>query len=254
VREGDGTSDRPSRLYTDLAEWFHLLTSPAEYVEEAEIYRGLLIEGAERPVRTVLELGSGGGNNAFHLKHHFDLTLTDLSEDMLAVSRRINPKCQHIQGDMRTLRLGREFDAVFAHDAIDYMTTVEDLRAAMRTAFVHCRAGGAALFVPDYVRETFRPRTEHGGNDEGSRGLRYLEWDWDPDPDDDTYVVDFAYLLRPEDGSVRAEHDRHLCGLFGRDTWMDLLRGAGFDPQRKVIQPDEDAAATEAFLAARPAG
>jgi SAM-dependent methyltransferase len=240
------------RLYSDLASWFHLLTPPEEYAEEAEVFRRLLVEGVKGSVRTVLELGSGGGNNAFHLKHHFELTLTDLSEDMLAASRRINPECVHIQGDMRTLRLGVEFDAVFVHDAIDYMANMEDLRAAVVTAFVHCRPGGVALFVPDYVRETFRPRTEHGGNDDGPRGLRYLEWDWDPDPDDDTYIVDFAYLLRHEDGSVRAEHDRHLCGLFGRDTWLDLLRGAGFEPRLRVLSLDEDV--TEAFLAVRPLG
>jgi SAM-dependent methyltransferase len=240
------------RLYSDLASWFHLLTPPDEYAEEAEVFRRLLVEGVKGSVRTVLELGSGGGNNAFHLKHHFELTLTDLSEDMLAASRRINPECVHIQGDMRTLRLGVEFDAVFVHDAIDYMANMEDLRAAVVTAFVHCRPGGVALFVPDYVRETFRPRTEHGGNDDGPRGLRYLEWDWDPDPDDDTYIVDFAYLLRHEDGSVRAEHDRHLCGLFGRDTWLDLLRGAGFEPRLRVLSLDEDV--TEAFLAVRPLG
>jgi SAM-dependent methyltransferase len=240
------------RLYSDLASWFHLLTPPDEYAEEAEVFRRLLVEGVKGSVRTVLELGSGGGNNAFHLKHHFELTLTDLSEDMLAASRRINPECVHIQGDMRTLRLGVKFDAVFVHDAIDYMANMEDLRAAVVTAFVHCRPGGVALFVPDYVRETFRPRTEHGGNDDGPRGLRYLEWDWDPDPDDDTYIVDFAYLLRHEDGSVRAEHDRHLCGLFGRDTWLDLLRGAGFEPRLRVLSLDEDV--TEAFLAVRPLG
>jgi SAM-dependent methyltransferase len=240
------------RLYRDLASWFHLLTPPDEYAEEAEVFRRLLVEGVKGSVRTVLELGSGGGNNAFHLKHHFELTLTDLSEDMLAASRRINPDCVHIQGDMRTLRLGVKFDAVFVHDAIDYMANMEDLRAAVVTAFVHCRPGGVALFVPDYVRETFRPRTEHGGNDDGPRGLRYLEWDWDPDPDDDTYIVDFAYLLRHEDGSVRAEHDRHLCGLFGRDTWLDLLRGAGFEPRLRVLSLDEDV--TEAFLAVRPLG
>jgi SAM-dependent methyltransferase len=238
------------RLYGNLASWFHLLTPPDEYAEEAEVYRRLLVEGVEVPVRTVLELGSGGGNNAFHLKHYFDLTLTDLSEAMLAASRSINPECAHIQADMRTVRLGREFDAVFVHDAIDYMTSEKDLQAAVVTAYVHCRPGGVALFVPDYVRETFRPRTEHGGNDDGLRGLRYLEWDWDPDPDDDTYVVDFAYLLRHEDGSVRAEHDRHLGGLFGRDTWMELLREAGFDPQRRALSLDD--VVTESFLGVRP--
>ena len=28
----------PPRLYADLAGWYHLLTAPADYAEEAEIY------------------------------------------------------------------------------------------------------------------------------------------------------------------------------------------------------------------------
>ena len=39
--------------------------------------------------RTLLELGSGGGNNASHLKARFECTLTDLSPDVLALRRSI---------------------------------------------------------------------------------------------------------------------------------------------------------------------
>lgn len=65
----------------------------------------------------ILELGCGGSNNAYHLKGSYQMTLTDLSESMLAVSRQLNPECTHLQGDMRVLRLGMTFDAVFVHDA-----------------------------------------------------------------------------------------------------------------------------------------
>ena len=114
-----------------------------------------------------LELGCGGGNTALHLKRRFRrLLLTDLSPEMLAVSRALNPECEHQVGDMRTLRLGRSFDAVFVHDAVCYMTTEADLRRAMETAWAHCRPGGAVLFQPDYVRENFRAAASAGGCDE----------------------------------------------------------------------------------------
>ncbi len=110
-------TDSP-RLYGDLASWFHLLTAPEDYEEEAELYRRLLIETAQDPVESVLELGSGGGNNASHLKRHFTLTLVDRSPGMLELSRGLNPECEHVEGDMRTVRLGRMFEAVFVHDAL----------------------------------------------------------------------------------------------------------------------------------------
>jgi SAM-dependent methyltransferase len=241
-------SDQP-RMYRELAPWFHLITAPEEYAEEAERYRRLMVEGSRRPVKTVLELGSGGGNNASHLKRHFEMTLVDLSPDMLEVSKSLNPECEHLVGDMRTVRLGRTFDAVFLHDALDYLTTEDDLAATVETAAVHCALGGVAVFVPDHVRETFEPRTDHGGNDGDGRSLRYLEWTWDPDPDDTEYLVDYVYLLRGEDGIVRTEQDRHVCGIFPRDTWLRLVAEAGFETE--IDRSGTEETGGEAFVATR---
>jgi hypothetical protein len=218
-------------MYDELASWWPLLSAPADYAEEAAFYRHALADACDGELHTMLELGSGGGNNAWHLKAHARLTLVDLAPGMLEVSRRLNPECEHIVGDMRDVRLGRTFDAVFVHDAICYMTSAADLRRVFDTAFVHCRPGGAALFAPDYVRETFREGTSSGGHDDGdgARGVRFLEWTWDPDPADSSYTVDYAYLLRSEGGAVRAEHDRHIEGLFSREEWLSLLAEAGFE-------------------------
>src|SRR5512142_3025896 len=129
-------------LYRELAGWFHLLTAPEDYTEESALYTKTIVGACATPPRTLLELGSGGGNNASHMKAHFQMTLTDLSAEMLDVSRRLNPECEHIQGDMRSVRLGRLFDAVFIHDAISYMLTEADLARAIETAYIHCRPGG----------------------------------------------------------------------------------------------------------------
>ena len=246
------------RLYTDLAPWWPLLSSPDDYVEEAEEYRKILLDACLKPPVTLLELGSGGGNNASHLKTHFRMTLVDLSPDMLAVSQALNPECEHLQGDMRTVRLGRQFDAVFIHDAIMYLTTEADLRQAIETAYVHCLPGGAALFCPDCTRETVKLVTRHGGHDgQGNdrRALRYLEWNWDPDPADSTYVVDFAYMLRDEQGAMRVEYDHHEFGLFSTDDWLRLIAGAGFTPKLVIGDNSElwDYGGGEMFVGIKPA-
>ena len=242
------TATAGPRLYSDLASWFHLLTAPEEYAVEAAFYRRVLESSCACPPRTLLELGSGGGNIASHLKAGFQLTLVDLSPAMLELSKTINPECEHVAGDMRSVRLGRLFDAVFIQDAIVYMATEADLRAAIQTAFVHCRPGGAALFAPDYTRETFHPATDHGGHDGGGRGLRYLEWTWDPDPGDSSYLVDMAYLLRDESGEVRVAHDRHRLGLFSRAEWLHFIEEAGFEAQSIPFEEGEDGLGSEVFL------
>jgi SAM-dependent methyltransferase len=240
------------RIYSDLADWFHLLTAPEEYAHEAEYYTRLIREASATPPRTMLELGSGGGNNASHMKADFDLTLTDLSPGMLELSKTINPELEHIAGDMRTLRLGRVFDAVFVHDAVVYMRTENDLRAAMETAFVHTKPGGVALFAPDFLGENFRPGTDHGGHDGADgRALRYLEWVYDPDPSDTVYTVHYALLLREADGTVRVDHDQHEDGLFSRLDWLRLFGEVGF--HARSVTTDDPEVAGEVFVCVRPA-
>jgi SAM-dependent methyltransferase len=244
--------ERLPRLYRDLASWWPLLSAPEDYAEEATEYRQVLQDHARGEVVEVLELGSGGGNNASHLKAWFSLTLVDLSSSMLDLSRELNPELPHVEGDMRSVRLGREFDAVFVHDAVTYLTSEDDLRRAFETAFVHCRAGGVALFVPDAVRETFEPATDHGGHDGPDRALRYLEWTWDPDPNDTTVRMDLTYVFHEPDGSVHVELDEHVCGLFPRATWLDGLRTAGFDASAVPLANEGRPVGAEGFVGVRP--
>jgi len=241
------------KLYDELADWWPLMSAPADYEEEAAFYAAALAAACARPPRTVLELGSGGGNNASHLRSRFEMVLVEPSAGMLTVSRALNPECEHVQGDMRSIRLGRQFDAVFVHDAVCYMTSESDLRQAIETAFVHCAPGGAAVFAPDAIRETFQPATDHGGHDAGTRGLRYLSWTWDPDPSDTSYLTDYAYLLRMPDGTMRVEHDRHVEGLFARADWLRLLSAAGFEPRAVRFDHSElEPGSYEIFTAVKP--
>ena len=159
---------------------------------------------------------------------------------MLAMSRILNPDCEHIVGDMRTLRLNRTYDAVFVHDAIEYMLTPEALKEALETIFIHCKPGGAALLVPDHLQETFEPSTDHGGSDGDGRSIRYLEWTYDPDPTDQQCVTDYVYVLREDHQPVRVEHDQHVTGLFPRALWLRLLSDVGF--QTEIVEDPFDGA------------
>jgi SAM-dependent methyltransferase len=241
------------RLYGDLAEWWPLISPTEEYTEEAG-FAAALFGLADGPVREVLELGSGGGSNASHLTSQFTLTLVDLSADMLAVSQRLNPDCPHIQGDMRTIRLGRTFDAVFVHDAVDYMTTEDDLRQVVATAFEHCRPGGVAVFMPDNLTETFDPGTGCGGGDgDDGRGARFLEWSWDPDTADTWTQTDYVYLLRAPGEPLHVVQESHRLGLFPRDTWLMLLAGAGFEAQAITERTSDDRRPRDVFTGLRAA-
>lgn len=237
-------------LYRDLVPWYRLVDPREDHREEAACYQAALERAASPAPVTLLELGAGAGNNASFLKHRFRATLTDVSAAMLDLSRELNSECEHLLGDMRTLRLGRTFDAVLVHDAVTYMTCEADLAAAIATAFAHTRSGGAAVFAPDCLRGHFRERSGVIEGGEDGRALRCLEWHWDPDPNDDTYVVEFAFLLREGD-TIRALHDRHLQGLFTEERWLRLLGDAGYETEL-IVRPDGSPATEPVFLCRRP--
>jgi len=242
---------REPKLYSELADWWPLVSTPADYAEAATRYAKLLIDACS-PMR-VLELGSGGGNNALHLQTRFEMTLVDLSPGMLEVSRALNPECNHHVGDMRDVRLGEEYDAVFIQDAVMHMASAEDVRLALETAFVHTRPGGSTLVAPDFVKETFQPGIDSGGHDGENRSLRYLGWIYDPDPEDATFEADYAFLMREGDAPTRIVHDHYTLGLFSRDEWLALCRDAGFNAEiRKVRHAMVGQQESEVLLCGRP--
>lgn len=215
------------KLYNSLAEWWHIMSDPAEYYEEAMLFKNLLLN-SDQNIKSVIELGSGGGNNASYLKKYFTMSLIDISPKMLEQSKRLNPDCEHFLGDMRSFRIDKLFDAVFIHDAIMYIINIDDLRKVLITANKHCKVNGRLLIVPDCFKETFKPSTTHGGHDKGKKSFRYLEWTTDPNPEDTEYNVDFAYMMRNEEGKLTVEEDHHTLGLFSENTWINLCENTGF--------------------------
>lgn len=237
------------RLYDELVPWYRLIDPYLDHADEVASYIAAF-DRATPSATTLLELGSGAGHNAYHLKRRYACTLSDPSEPMLALSRELNPECEHVLGDMRTLRLERTFDVVLVHDAVMYMTTEADLAAAIETAYAHTRRGGAMVITPDLVKDTFEESTFAFGSSEGTRAAQCLEWCWDPDPGDETFTVEYAFLLR-DGNEVTAVHDRHVEGLFTRETWRRVLTRAGFTVET-FPRPIDDDTFDDVFLCRRP--
>ena len=246
-------TERP-RMYHELAEWFHLITAPADYAEEAAYYLQVMQNVLGHVPASLLELGSGGGNNALHYKAHIpDVVLSDRSAEMLALSRTINPGLPHIQGDMRSLRLARQFEAVFVHDAASYLTSEEDIRQLAATAFEHCLPGGVAVFCPDHTAENLVYETDHGGHDGDGRALRYLEWTYPGAPGTHAFPVDYVYVLHEDGHEPRVVYDRHLNGALPRATWLRAIADAGFEPGAvPLVHSEVPEGQSEIFTGWRP--
>lgn len=249
------SSDAP-RMYHEFADWFHLVTAPEDYAEEAEFYFGLVRDALGRAPRNWLELGSGGGNNASHYKAWVEgpVVLSDRSEEMLAISKRLNPDAEHVHGDMTALRLGRTFEAVFVHDAASYLTTEHQVRQLAATLYAHCAPGGVALACPDDTAENVSYATTHGGHDGDGRALRYLEWSTPGRPGTFEVNIDFVYVFHEDGKPPLVELDRHVNGALPRNTWLAALSEAGFAPvwTTHLVHSEVEPGQHEVFLAQKP--
>ncbi len=233
-RHEPSSSDQ-RRLYADLAWTWPIISAPDHYIDEAQGFIDTIRRFSRIGVRTLLDLGCGGGHVDRTLKKHVEVTGVDTSEAMLSLARRLNPDVTYCLGDMRTVRLGRTFDAVIAADSIDYMLDEEDLYAAFVTAFEHLEPGGVFCTYAEVTRENWQQNAV--GSSVGAQGrteIAFIENRYDPDPTDSTYESTFLYLIR-QGGQLTIETDRHLSGIFALDTWRRLLHRAGFAIDETVL-------------------
>ena len=219
-------------LYGELAWVWPVISPPEEYVEETELFSGVLKRHSWPSPRTLLHLGCGAGHNDWTFKKHFTVTGVDISEEMLALAGKLNPEAAYHSGDMRTVRLGEVFDAVVILDSINYMTTEEDLGRAFATAWEHVKPGGVFLTCVEQIGEQFPQNyTSCSEHRKGNVEVTFIENYYDPDPGDTSYEATMVYLIRRA-GDLDIRTDRHLCGVFPMETRLRLLRDTGFEVQQ----------------------
>ena len=241
------------RLYSDLAWTWPIISPPDEYIEESEEFIKLITTHAKIPVKNLLNLGCGGGHNDFTLKTRFQVTGADISDDMLRLARGLNPDVTYIKGDMRSLRLGRQFEAVTIFDSISYMSTRDDLISVFRTAYEHLKPGGVMVTAVENRTETFQQdRIMHRTRRRGDVEITLVENDYDPDSSDTSFEFTMIFLIR-RSGVLSVEIDRHIVGLFPFDSWVDAMRVVGFDVTRtQSVTTDEAGESFPILIGLRP--
>ena len=143
-----------SPVFSSYARYYDLLYRDKDYAAEAE-YVASLIRKFHPSARSILELGSGTGIHAALLtKKGFTVHGVERSEEMINIARtnalsssQSQSKSTFSQGDIRTVRLNKSFDAVIAlFHVMSYQTTNDDVQAAFETARQHLNPGGVFIF------------------------------------------------------------------------------------------------------------
>jgi len=175
----------------------------------------------------LLDVACGTGTHAGFLSQYYQVTGTDLNARMLKVARKKHPEIQFLEGDMRQLNLGRQFDAVTClFSAIGYMKTKADLRKAVKSMSRHLLPGGVLLVEPWFSQEKWnvgRVSINHVDKPElkivrmalaRKRGKVSL--------------LEFQYLIGTSMGIEHLTEYLEL-GLFAHEEYVDAFTRAGLE-------------------------
>lgn len=137
-------------VFNEYARYYDLLYRDKEYAAETE-YVHNLIQAGSPGARNILNLGCGSGrHDRFLVERGYVVTGVDLSAEMLTTARNAatgNDALEYVQGDVRSVRLGKTFDVVISlFHVMSYQVTNQDLLAACATAHTHLKPGGTFIF------------------------------------------------------------------------------------------------------------
>ncbi len=137
------------------ARQYDALYGDKDYQAECDALAELMRRHARGATSTVLDLGCGTGTHDMLLSDRghrvtgVDISVAMLDQARAKVAQRSGTEApEFLEGDVRTVRLGRTFDVVLMMFAVlGYQTGNADVTAAMRTVRAHLRPGG--LFICD---------------------------------------------------------------------------------------------------------
>ncbi len=219
--------------YNELAWTEDFLADPTDYEDEVNEYAHLINSIADEPVHTVLHLGCGAGGHDIYFKKHFKITGVDISNGMLNKAKVSNPEIEYIEGDMRTIRLNRQFDCVVIPDSIDYMVSLDDLKQAVKTSAIHLKPGGVLLIVCN-TEETFQNNNFAYTGQKEDTHVTLLENNFINPYVPNTYEITMVYLIRQK-GKLTKYIEESVAGLFSQATWDDVLSNSGFIMEKRNL-------------------
>jgi SAM-dependent methyltransferase len=188
-------------LFDAYGKYYDLLYRDKNYAAEADYVHALLSRHAPG-TREILELGSGTGIHARLLAQHgYRVVGIERSAEMAARARHTPGDGFDCQvGDIRTLRLGRAFDAVLAlFHVVSYQVTNSDVLATFATASAHLNAGGVFVFDVWYgpavhaQKPAVRVKRAHEGNLQLTRVAEPLSY-----PNDNRIDVRFTIFAHDQ--------------------------------------------------------
>lgn len=222
--------NKADSAYTHLAQYYDRLMD-VDYHQWA-VYLCRLWEHFSVKPKQILELACGTGGLTLPLANMgYQITAVDISREMIAVAEakaaKENTAVTFIVGSMLDIDLEREFDlTICCCDAVNYLTTEQELVQFIQTAYQHTKPGGLLLFDLNSelkLREIY-------GNQYYAELFEEFGYFWDNYFDDQTEIctMDLTFFIKDDSGLYRRVREIHREKLWRPQVIFDYLSAQGW--------------------------
>jgi ubiquinone/menaquinone biosynthesis C-methylase UbiE len=213
-------------LHNNLANYYDRIYSFKDYLDEAVRLQNLIIKYSESVGNSLLDVACGTGLHIKYLKDDFSCTGVDVSRAMLKIARKNVKGVTFKEGDMRTLRLGKQFDVIICLlSSIGYVRTAARLEKTIQNFSKHLKKGGLALIEPSHAKSAYvsgEPRiTTYDG-----REVKIARVNW-TNFRQATAVLNMHILIAERGKEPKYFVDKHELGLFGINSTLRIMKAGG---------------------------
>jgi len=213
-------------LHNKLAKYYDRVYSFRDYLDEAVRLQNLIIKYLESGGNSLLDVACGTGLHLKHLKDDFSCTGVDISKSMLRIARKNAKGVTFKEADMKTLRLGKQFDVIVCLlSSIGYVKTPASLEKTIWNFSKHLKKGGLALIEPSHAKSVYvigEPRiTTYDWRDAKIARVNVTKIR------QATAVLTMHILIAERGKDAKYFVDRHELGLFGINSTLRIMKAAG---------------------------
>lgn len=224
-------------VFNEYARYYDLLYRDKDYAGETD-YVHNIIQRQSPGAKTILNLGCGSGRHDRCLTDRgYAVTGVDLSKEMLTSAREAatgNGALEYVQGDVRSVRLGKTFDVVISlFHVMSYQISNDDLMAALATAHSHLKPGGTFIFDCWYGPGVLTDRPSVRVKELEDKVINVTRIAQPVmHPNENVVDVNYRVFLRDKaSGNVREINETHrMRYLFFPEVDL-MLTSSGFKPQ-----------------------
>jgi len=219
------------------AELYDLFYSEKPYATEAAFIHETLQRLSREATTRILDIACGTGSHAIELeKHGYEITATDISEDMLACARskvkKSSSRVRFEQQDMRSLDLSEtKFDGVLClFDAIGHVLSNTAIKQTFSSVWRHLRPRG--LFILEFwhaaaIISQYEPLRVRRLRTASGELLRLSETTLDVAQQ--SASVQHSIYEHRDDGTCAIAVEKQMNRFFSLPEMRELLETCNFD-------------------------